>query len=150
MRWPGPKQTTGTYHGDVLLRERPRRTRLLIGIGGTLALVGIINVALINAEMTRIEQSGPERLALAGNGLEHFVPSILMNLPRAQRPAGTVTVTLEGDPRHSLPFVEDKRALERWLAFTGLCLAALFIGMQATIPVSTARPRSPTGTDLSR
>jgi len=150
MSVPETGRVNGTYHAAAAQRERLRRTRLLIGIGGVLAALGIINVVLINADMTRIEQSGPERLALAGNGLEHFVPSILMNLPRAQRPASTVTVILEGDPRHSSAFVEDKRALERWLAFTGVCLAVLFIGMEATIPVSTARPRSPTGTDLSR
>src|SRR5229473_2765679 len=124
MSVPETGRVNGTYHAAAAQRERSRRTRLLIGVGGVLAAVGIINVVLINADMTRIEQSGPERLA----------------------PAGTVTVVLEGDPRHSSAFVEDKRALERWLAFTGVCLAVLFIGMEATIPVSTARPRSPTGT----
>jgi hypothetical protein len=87
---------------------------------------------------------------LAGGGIDHFVPSILSNLPRAQAPANTVTVILAGDPRHSVPFIEDKRALERWLAVSGFSLATLFIGLENTIPASSARPRSPTGTDLSR
>ena len=80
----------------------------------------------------------------------HFVPSILSNFQRAQQPPNTVSVILADDPRHSLPFVEDKRALERWMAFTGLSLAALFIGLENRIPLSTAKVRSPTGTDLSR
>ena len=72
------------------------------------------------------------------------------NLQRAQQPPNTVTLILASDPRHSLPFIEDKRALERWVALTGFSLAALFIGLENRIPSSTARDRSPTGTDLSR
>jgi hypothetical protein len=150
MSVPGTSRTNGTYHAAAVQRERFRRTRLLIGIGAVLAVVGAINVVLINADMTRIEQSGPEQLALAGGGVDHFVPSILMNLPRANAPASTVSAVLAGDPRRSAPFIEDKRALERWLTLTGLSLAALFIGLETTIPVSTAHPRSPTGTDISR
>jgi hypothetical protein len=112
--------------------------------------VAVTNVVLINADMTRLEQSGPERLALAGDVLQRFVPSILSNLQRAQQPASTVSVILADDPRHSPAYVEDKRALERWMAVAGLCLAALFIGLEGTIPLSTANPRSPTGSDLSR
>src|SRR6266849_9049059 len=146
----GPGRVNGTYHAAEAHKERTRRTRVLILVGGILAVVGAVNVVLVHSDMNRIEREGPERLALAGGGIDHFVPSILSNLQRAQQPPNTVSVILADDPRHSLPFVEDKRALERWLAFTGLSLAALFIGMEATIPVSTARPRSPTGTDLSR
>ena len=115
-----------------------------------MALVGAINVVLVNADMSRIESQGPERLALAGGGIDHFVPSILSNLQRAQQPPNTVSVILASDPRHSVPFVEDKRALERWLTLTGLGLAALFIGLENTIPAKSAHARSPTGTDLSR
>ena len=150
MTVPEVGRTNGTYHAAVVQRERSRRSRLLIGVGGVLATVGMINVALTNADMTRIEQSGPERLALAGGGIDHFVPSILTNLPRANAPASTVSVFVAGDPRRSEPFIADKRALERWMALTGISLAILFIGLEATIPNSTARPRSPTGTDLSR
>jgi hypothetical protein len=150
MKVAGPSSVNGTYHAEVVQKERSRRTRLLIVIGGLLALLGAINVALINGDMTRIESQGPARLALAGGGIDRFVPSILSNLQRAQQAPNTVSVVLADDPRHSLPFVEDKRALERWLAFTGFSLAALFIGMENTIPPSTARVRSPTGTDLSR
>jgi hypothetical protein len=113
-------------------------------------MLGALNVVLINADMTRIEQSGPARLALAGSGIEHFIPSILLNLQRANQPASTVNAILAEDPRHSAPFIEDKRALERWLAVTGFSLAALFIGLENRIPISTSYPRSPTGTDLSR
>jgi len=147
---PKPGSSNGTYHAPVVQRERSRRVRLLIGIGGALSLIGIVQVLLINADMTRIEQSGPARLALAGDTLAHFMPSLLQNFQRAQQPANTVTVVSADDPRHSPAFVNDKRALERWTAFTGLALAVLFIGMQERIPVSTARERSPTGTDLSR
>jgi hypothetical protein len=140
----------GTYHAEEAQKEHTRRTRVLILIGGLLALVGAINVVLVNADMNRLERQGPERLALAGGGIDHFVPSILSNLQRAQQAPNTVSVILADDPRHSLPFVEDKRALERWLSLTGLSLAALFIGLENTIPISTARVRSPTGTDLSR
>ncbi len=147
----GPSQhVNGTYHAAEAQKERTRRTRLLILIGGLLAVVGAVNVVLVNADMSRIERQGPERLALAGGGIDHFVPSILSNLQRAQQSANTVSVVLAGDPRHSLPFVDDKRALERWMALTGLSLAALFIGMENTIPNSTAHARTPTGTDLSR
>jgi hypothetical protein len=146
----GPSHANGTYHAAEAQKERTRRTRLLILIGGVLAAIGAFNVAMVNADMTRIEREGPERLALAGGGIDHFVPSILSNLQRAQQPPNTVSVALAGDPRHSAPFVEDKRALERWVALTGLSLAALFIGLEDTIPSSTARERSSTGTDLSR
>jgi hypothetical protein len=145
-----PSSTNGTYHAPVFRAERNRRVRLLIGIGGVLSLIGIIQVMLINAEMTRIEQTGPQRLSLAGDTLAHFMPSLLQNFQRAQQPANTVTFITADDPRHSTAFVNDKRALERWTAFTGLALAVLFIGLQERIPLSTARERSPTGTDLSR
>ena len=146
----GPGRVNGTYHAAEAHKQRTRRIRLLILIGGLLTVLGAVNVVLVNADMSRIEREGPERLALAGGGIDHFVPSILSNLQRAQQPPNTVSVILADDPRHSLPFVEDKRALERWLAFTGLSLAALFIGLENTIPTSTAHVRSPTGTDLSR
>src|SRR3954468_17333710 len=116
----------GTYHASELNRQRQRRTRLLVGIGALVALVGIVGVAVSNADMTRLEQSGPERLALAGGGIDHFVPNILLNLPSANRPATTVTTVLEGDPRRSPAFINDKRALERWLMLAGLGLATLF------------------------
>ena len=57
--------------------------------GGAWPLRGF--VVRINADMSRIEQGGPQRLALAGGGIEHFVPSILLNLPQAQRSANTVS-----------------------------------------------------------
>jgi hypothetical protein len=100
--------------------------------------------------MTRLEQTGPQRFALAGDTVAHFIPSILSNFQRAQAPPNTVTLITADDPRHSPAFVDDKRALERWTAFTGVALAILFIGLQERIPTSTARERSPTGTDLSR
>jgi hypothetical protein len=143
-------RTNGTYHGPTTLRERTRRTRWLIAVSAVLVAFAVTNLVLINADMTRLEQSGPERLGLAGDGISRFVPSILSNLQRAQQPANTVTAVLADDPRHSLAYVDDKRALERWMAFTGFCLAALFIGLEGTIPLSTANPRSPTGSDLSR
>src|SRR5207237_2881173 len=94
--------------------------------------------------------SGPERLALAGGGIERFVPSILGNFSRAQAPLNTGTGFVAGDPRHSVAYVEDKRALERWTAVAGFALASLFIGLESTIPHSANATRSPTGTDLSR
>jgi hypothetical protein len=142
--------TNGTYHAPVILRERARRIRVLIGIGGVLSVFGIAQVLLINADMTRIEQTGPQRFALAGDSVAHFIPSILANFQRAQAPPNTVTLITADDPRHTPAFVDDKRALERWAAFTGVALAILFIGLQERIPTSTARERSPTGTDLSR
>jgi len=123
---------------------------MLIAIGAVLGAIGLLQVILINADMSRIEQSGPLRLALAGDAVAHFVPSILANFQRAQQAPNTVSVVSGDDPRHSVAFVNDKRALERWVAFTGLALAVLFIGLQERIPNSTANPRSPTGTDLSR
>jgi hypothetical protein len=146
----GPTSTNGTYHGAALQRDRARRTRLLIGAGLVLGLIGGVQVVLINADMTRLEQSGPARLALAGNTLAHFMPSLLENFQRAQQPANTVTFVTGDDPRHSPAFINDKIALERWTAFTGLALSVLFIGLQSKIPDSTARVGSPTGTDLSR
>jgi hypothetical protein len=146
----GPTRTNGTYHAAVAHQERERRTRLLIGLGTALALVGAVQVLTINAEMSRLEQAGPQRLALAGSVVAHFVPSILANFQRAQQPPNTVTFINADDPRHSVAFVDDKRALERWTALTGLALAVLFVGLQERMPYSTASPRSPTGTDLSR
>jgi hypothetical protein len=147
---PGTSRVNGTYHAADTQKDRVRRTRVLIAIGLAVTALGMFNVVTINGDMTRMEQEGPQRLALAGGGIEHFVPSILSNLQRAQQPPNTVTLILASDPRHSLPFVEDKRALERWVALTGFSLAALFIGLENRIPSSTARDRSPTGTDLSR
>jgi hypothetical protein len=142
--------TNGTYHAPVIQHERARRIRLLIGFGAVLTLIGIVQVVLINADMTRLEQSGPQRFALAGDTVAHFIPSILSNFQRAQAPPNTVSSVTADDPRHSAGFINDKRALERWTAFTGLALAILFIGLEERIPNSTARVRSPTGTDLSR
>ena len=147
---PQSGNTNGTYHGPVAQRERSRRIRLLIGVGGVLSLIGVVQVLLINADMTRIEHSGPERFALAGDTLAHFMPSLLQNFQRAQQPPNTVTFITADDPRHSAAYINDKRALERWCAFSGLALAVLLIGLQERIPSSTARERSPTGTDLSR
>ena len=170
----GPSRVNGTYHVAVAQKERVRRTRLLILVAAVFSLLGLLNVVLINNDMirsaiafasrgsgieevvlinndmTRIEESGPQHLALAGGGIAHFVPSILAGFQRAQQSASTVTVLDPLDPRHSVPFVEDKRALERWTAFTGLSLAMLFVGLESRIPNSTVHPRSPTGTDLSR
>ncbi len=146
----GPTRTNGTYHAAVSQKQRLQRTRLLIGIGLALALLGLMQVFLINAEMSRMEQAGPQRLALAGDAVAHFVPSILANFQRAQAPPNTVTFITADDPRHSPAFVNDKRALERWTAFTGLAIAVLFVGLQERLPHSTANPQSPTGTDLSR
>ncbi len=146
----GPTRINGTYHAAVAQKERARRTRWLIGIGAVLTAIGLVQIVLINADMTRIEQSGPARLSLAGDTLAHFMPSILQNFQRAQQPANTVTLITADDPRHSVAFVNDKRALERWTALTGLSLAVLFIGLQERIPHSTSNPRSPTGTDMSR
>ena len=142
--------TNGTYHAAAIQRERQRRTRLLIGIGALVALLGFVNAWLVNDDMTRIEQSGPERLALAGGGIDHFVPSILANLPRANQPANVVSTVLEGDPRRTPRFINDKRALERWSSVAAIGLATLFIGLESRIPMSTAHVPSPTGTDLSR
>jgi hypothetical protein len=147
---PEASRVNGTYHAAEAVKERVRRTRLLIAIGAAVAALAGLNVVLINADMTRLEQAGPQRLALAGGGVDHFVPSILLNLQRAQQSANTVTNILADDPRHSLPYVEDKRNLERWLSLFGFGLATLFLGLETRIPASTAAPRSPTGSDLSR
>jgi hypothetical protein len=145
-----PGRINGTYHAAAAIRERQRRTRLLILIGALLSGLSLLNVVLINNDMTRIEKTGPERLALAGGGVDHFIPGILLNLQRAQAPANTVSVILADDPRHSAAFVDDKRGLERWLAVSGISLAVLFFGLESRIPDSTLHPKSPTGTDLSR
>jgi hypothetical protein len=142
--------TNGTYHAPVVRRERSRRIRILIGVGAVLSLIGAVQVFLINSDMTRLEQAGPQRFALAGDTIGHFIPSILTNFQRAQAPPNTVTLITADDPRHTLAYVNDKRGLERWTAFTGLALAILFVGLEERIPNSTARERSPTGTDLSR
>ena len=114
------------------------------------ALVGLAMVVVTNADMNRIESAGPERLGLAGGGVERFIPSLLSNMARANQPLSAGAGFVAGDPRHSPPYIEDKRALERWVALTGFGLSALFIGLESRIPVSTAQPRSPTGSDLSR
>jgi len=140
----------GTYHAPTAQRQAQRRTRLLIGIGGLVALVALVNIILLNRDMTSIEQAGPERLGLAGGGIDRFVPSLLSNFSRAQAPLNTGAGFVAGDPRHSVPYIDDKRALERWTALAGFGLSALFIGLESTIPRSATSTRSPTGTDLSR
>jgi hypothetical protein len=144
------RRTNGTYHGAAIQKQRLTRTRILIAVGALLTVFGATNVVAINNDMTRIEESGPQQLALAGGGVAHFVPSILAEFRRAQQSPTTVNAIDPADPRHSPAYVEDKRALERWTAFSGLSLAVLFIGLEGRIPVSTAHVRSPTGTDLSR
>jgi hypothetical protein len=150
MAVPEASRVNGTYHAADAQKDRARRIRLLLAVSVVVTAFGLLNVVLVNADMTRIEQSGPERLALAGGGIDHFVPSILSNLQRAQQPANAVSNVLSSDPRHSVAFVDDKRALERWLALTGLSLAAVLIGLENRITSSSAHPRSPTGSDLSR
>src|SRR2546422_10552195 len=73
----GPSRVNGTYHVAVAQKERVRRTRLLILVAGVFSLLGLLNVMLINNDMTGIEESGPQRLALAGVGIGLFVPSLL-------------------------------------------------------------------------
>ena len=145
--------TNGTYHAEAAHRSALRRTRALIAGGALLAVVGLINVLVVNADMTALEQSGPERLALAGGGLDRFVPSLLANLPRPQtlgNAGGGGGGAVAGDPRRSPQYIADKRALERWVALVGIGLEILFVGLESRIPDTTAHPRSPTGTDLSR
>jgi len=144
-------RVNGTYHTPSAARRNTLQTRLLIGVGAFLTALGMLNVVLTNADMSRIEQSGPARLALAGGGIDRFVPSLLSNLQRANAPATTVNAPSPTDPRRSPEFIADKRALERWLALTGFGLSALFIGLEQTVPErSHAVARSPIGTDLAR
>jgi hypothetical protein len=150
MAIPGPTRANGTYHAAVAQKQRLRRARLLILVGAAFGLLGLANVLAIHNDMTRIEESGPQHLSLAGGGITHFVPSILAEFRRAQLSSSTVNAVDPADPRHSVAFVQDKRALERWIAMSGVSLAVLFVGLESRIPVSTAQPRSPTGTDLSR
>ncbi len=145
-------RVNGTYHAtgaDAARRDSPQ-TRLLIGIGAFVALLGALNVFLTNADMTRIEQSGPPRLALAGGSVDRFVPSLLMQLPRANAPASTVNAPSSADPRRSPAYISQKRSLERWMAIAGFGLSALFIGLEQTVPESRQAHRSPIGTDLAR
>src|ERR1700674_4748663 len=97
---PEAGRVNGTYHATQTLRERVRRTRMLIAISAAIAAFAGLNVVLINADMTRMEQAGPQRLALAGGGVEHFIPSILLNLQRAQQAANTGTRILADGPGH--------------------------------------------------
>jgi hypothetical protein len=143
-------RTNGTYHTAGTGRRALTQTRLLIGVGACVALLGALSVFLTNSDMTRIEQSGPPRLALAGGSIDRFVPSILTNFSRANAPASTVNAPSSADPRRSIEYVADKRALERWMALTGFGLSALFIGLEQTVPESRATSRSPIGTDLAR
>jgi len=145
-------RVNGTYHaaGAGTARRDSTQTRLLIGVGAFVALLGVLNVVLTNADMTRIEQSGPPRLALAGGSIDRFVPSLLSQLPRANAPASTVNAPSSADPRRSVAYISDKRALERWMALAGFGLSALFIGLEQTVPESRQTQRSPIGTDLAR
>jgi hypothetical protein len=143
-------RVNGTYHAVPAPRRPVAQTRLLIAGGALVGLLGLLNVVLINLEMARLEQSGPEGLALASGGVDRFVPSILANLQRAQQPPSTVTAVLAGDPRRSPQYIDLKRSLERWLAALGIGLAALFIGLESTIPEGSTAARSPLGSDLAR
>jgi hypothetical protein len=143
-------RANGTYRAVPAPRRPVAQTRLLIGAGAVVAVLGLLNVILINMEMTRLEQAGPPRLAITGSGVERFVPSLLANLQRAQQSPSTVTAVLAGDPRRSPEYIDHKRALERWVAVIGLGLAALFLGLESTIPEGSAAARSPIGSDLAR
>jgi len=143
-------RANGTYHATSTSRRDSLQTRVLIGVGAFLAILGMLNVFLTNSDMTRLEQSGPPRLALAGGSIDRFVPSLLANLPRANAPPTVVNAPSSTDPRRSPAYIGDKRALERWMALTGLGLSALFIGLEQTVPEARAVTRSPIGTDLAR
>jgi hypothetical protein len=143
-------RVNGTYHGLAAKQRNARRNRLLIGVGALVALLGAFNIALINADMTRIEQAGPAQLSLAGGGIARFVPSILSAMARPNAPQSSGGGFAQFDPRHSPEYVNDKRALERWTAMAGFGLSALFIGLENTIPINPTAPRSQTGTDLAR
>jgi hypothetical protein len=143
-------RVNGTYHTAGTGRRDSTQTRLLIGVGAFLALLGALGVYLTNNDMTQIEQSGPPRLALAGGGIDRFVPSLLTNFQRANAPPSTVNAPSSADPRRSPAFIADKRALERWMAVAGFGLSALFIGLEQTVPEGRAASRSPIGTDLAR
>src|ERR1700712_2748063 len=117
---PGTSRVNGTYHAADSQKERALRIRLLIGVGVVVSLFGLLNVVLVDADMTRIEQTGPQQLALAGGGIGHFVPGILSNLQRAQQSANTVSTVPAGGPRHSAGFIQGKRALERGGGGAGL------------------------------
>jgi hypothetical protein len=142
-------RVNGTYHTAGARRDSTQ-TRLLIGVGAFLALLGALGVYLTNNDMTQIEQSGPPRLALAGGGIDRFVPSLLTNFQRANAPVTTVNAPSSADPRRSPAYIADKRALERWLAVAGFGLSALFIGLEQAAPESRTSSRSPIGTDLAR
>jgi hypothetical protein len=143
-------RANGAYHPRSETRRATRQTRLLIGVGSFIALLAALNIYLTNVDMTRLEQSGPERLALAGGGLDRYVPSILLNLPRANAPPTVVNAPASSDPRRSAAYIADKRALERWMAIAGLGLSALFVGLEQLAPESRGSARSPIGTDLAR
>jgi hypothetical protein len=143
-------RVNGTYHAAGATRRLTTQTRLLIGAGAFVAVLAGLNIYLINVDMTRLEQSGPERLALAGGGIDRFVPTILANLPRANASPTTVNAPASGDPRRSAAYIADKRALERWMAIAGFGLSALFVGLEQTALDGRAISRSPIGTDLAR
>jgi hypothetical protein len=143
-------RVNGTYHARSVARRDRLQTRVLIGVGAFLAALGLLNVFLTHREMDRIEQAGPPRLALAGSGIERYVPSLLLNLPRANAPPTTVNAPASTDPRRSAPYIAAKRALERWMAVIGFGLSALFVGLEQTIPDRSSAARSPIGSDLAR
>jgi hypothetical protein len=143
-------RTNGTYHATSVPRRDRTQTRVLIGVGAFLALLSLIAVVLINRDMDRLEQSGPPRLALAGSGIERFVPSLLINLPRANAPPSTVNAPSTLDPRRSPAYINDKRDLERWMSVICFGLSSLFVGLEQTIPDRSSAARSPIGSDLAR
>src|SRR5262249_26882865 len=143
-------RANGTYHATGAPPRVNLQTRVLIGVGAFIALLGAFNMYLTNSDMTRIEQSGPPLLALAGGGIDRFVPSRLGNFQRANAPPSTVNAPLSTDPRRSPQYIADKRALERWMALIGFGLSALFIGLEQSVPESRGVTRSPIGTDLAR
>jgi hypothetical protein len=145
------ERVNGSYHAMVRPRGLRNQTRIVIGIGAFVSVLAALNIFLVNNDMTRIEQSGPPQLALAGGGLGRFLPSLLTNLSRANAPAATVNAPSPNDPRRSPGYIADKRALERWMALGFVGLSALFIGLQQTAPPDTrAVQRSPIGADLAR
>ena len=144
------ERVNGSYHTLGAPRRDNNRTRLLVSVGAVVALLSAVNIYLLNADMTGMEQSGPQQLALAGGGLGRFVPSLLTNLPRANAPPSTVNAPSPTDPRRSVAYISDKRQLERWMALGGFGLSALFVGLEQTASESRGLPRSPIGTDLAR
>jgi hypothetical protein len=135
----------GTYHSRTTsVTRREFRGRSLAVVGLVLIVVGGIGGVRTNADMVAIEEASSPQNSQVGTGLTRLLPSIFTTLGNPYANFNTPTRAPDPyNPRTQPGYVEEKRALERWIALAGVGFACLLFGVD---DVREAPPPAPEGT----